>query len=391
MSDRFSGLQSIADPAADITDMYAFPSPDRPGHLVLVLNVFPAAAEAALFSDAINYRFRVRPVARGVVGTAPAFVVGEDEYAFTFTFTAPVPGSGSVISAQAGLCTAPGGRQVSFRLGDDKTAQARGLRVFAGTRLGPSHIDSVDMEATWATGKLAFRPEAANSLDGMNVLSIVLDIDAAAVFGPGGGPLLAVVGETVTSGWPAVRLQRMGRPEIKNVIMSPKKLDQVNGDLEIQDRYNAEDPFSLSPDYLGACRSRLKTNLAFLDRLDGKTDWPLDHLGTHPLTELLLADFLVLDMSKPFSEDSWFEIEAAMLAGRPHTSCGGRPLNDDIIDTLYPLLVGGVDGPRISDGVGQAARSAARTFPYLAGPNPNPPDLVARLAALLAPSGSAAR
>jgi hypothetical protein len=389
MSDRFSGLQSIADPAADITDLYAFPSPDRPGHLVLILNVFPAAAEAALFSDAINYRFRVRPVTRAVVGTAPTFAVAEDEYAFTFTFTAPVPGS--VISAQAGLCTAPGGRQVSFRLGDDKTAQVPGLRVFAGTRLGPSRIDSVDLEATGATGKLAFRPAAACSMDGMNVLSIVLEIDAAAVFGPGGGPLLAVVGETVTSGWPAVRLQRMGRPEIKNVIVSPKQFDQASGDVEIRDRYDAEDPFSLSPDYLGACRSRLKTNLAFFDGLNGKTDWPLDHLGTHPLAELLLADFLVLDMSKPFSEDSWFEIETAMLAGRPHTSCGGRSLDDDIIDALYPLLVGGVDGPRISDGVDQATRPAVRTFPYLVGPNPNPPDLIARLAALSAPSEGAAR
>jgi hypothetical protein len=50
------------------------------------------------------------------------------------------------------------------------------------------------------------------------------------------------------------------------------------------------------------------------DGLDGKTDWPPDEHGNHPLTDLLLEDFLVVDIGKPFREDSWFEIEQAMLA-----------------------------------------------------------------------------
>ncbi len=64
-----------------------------------------------------------------------------------------------------------------------------------------------------------------------------------------------------------------------------------------------------------------------------------------------------------------------MLAGRAHATCGGRPLNDDIVDKLFTLMVGGVDGPRISDGVDQATRPATRSFPYLASPNPEPPQL----------------
>ena len=35
------------------------------------------------------------------------------------------------------------------------------------------------------------------------------------------------------------------------------------------------------------------------------------------LTELLLADYLVVDVSRPFAPDSYFEIEQATLAGRP--------------------------------------------------------------------------
>ena len=160
----------------------------------------------------------------------------------------------------------------------------------------------------------------------------------------------------------------MGRPEIKNVILRTTKFDPVNRDLEIRDLYNAEDAFNLSRDYLGAYRARLNANLAFFDRLDGKTDWPLDEQGGHPLTELLLADFLVVDTSKPFADDSFLEIERAVLAGRPHTTCGGRPLNDDIVDTLYTVLVGGLDGPRISDGVDQPTQPPSRSFPYLIAP-----------------------
>ena len=74
-----------------------------------------------------------------------------------------------------------------------------------------------------------------------------------------------------------------------------------------------------------------------------------------------------------------------MLAGRPHTTCGGRPLNDDIVDILYTLLVGGLDGPPIGDGVDQATQPATRSFPYLVPPTRIPPNLQTVLAALSAP------
>jgi hypothetical protein len=217
----------------------------------------------------------------------------------------------------------------------------------------------------------------------------VVEFDVAAVLGPDTGPLLAVVGETLTARHP-VRLERMGRPEIKNFILQDKKFDQVNRDMELRDLYNAEDAFALCPDYVEAYRARLNANLPFFDRLDGGIDWPPNEEGNHPLTELLLADFLVVDTSKPFTEGGFLEIERAVLSGRPHTTCGGRPLNDDIVDSLYTLLVGGVDGPPISDGVDHGTRPAGRTFPYLCRPNPASPDLEGVLAAASVPPKEAA-
>jgi hypothetical protein len=183
--------------------------------------------------------------------------------------------------------------------------------------------------------------------------------------------LFAVVGETVAAGKLPIRLERVGRPEVKNAILAWKDFDPVNRDLELRDLYNLEDAFHLGKDYRGAYRARLNANLAFFDRLDGRTDWPIREPGSHPLTELLLADHLLVDVAKPYAEDSFFEIERAMLAGREHATCGGRSPNDDVMDTLYSLLIKAGRGERISDGVDRATAPAGRVFPYLARPNPS--------------------
>jgi hypothetical protein len=371
MGDHFSSPRVFGDPAADIADVFVFPSPDRPGHVVLVLTVFPSATVTSLFSDAITYRFRIRPVTVAAPGAGPGYDVSEDEYTFDFTFA----GEGVGGLAQAGRCVTPGGEDVVFRAGEQLTAKSPGLRVFAGARLDPFFIALTGVRETRQLGRLSFKPVDANANDGQNILAIVVDADLAAMLGPGDGPLLAVVGETVTSGGHPVRLEHTARAELKNFIMSDKQFDPVNRDIEIRDLYNSEDPFRLAPYYLDAYRARLNANLAFYDGLDGKTDWPLNDRGEHPLTGFLLADFLVVDISKPFAEGSYLEIDRAVLAGRPHVTCGGRPLNDDIVDLLFTLMVGGVDGPRISDGVDQATQPATRAFPYLHSPNPAPPPL----------------
>jgi hypothetical protein len=70
----------------------------------------------------------------------------------------------------------------------------------------------------------------------------------------------------------------------------------------------------------------LNANLTFFDRLDGRIDLPPDGQGVHPLTELLLADFLVVDTSKPYSDESHLAIERAVLAdARTPRAVAGRP------------------------------------------------------------------
>jgi hypothetical protein len=44
---------------------------------------------------------------------------------------------------------------------------------------------------------------------------------------------------------------------------------------------------------------------------------------------------LIIDVSRPFADASFFEIEQSLLDGSAHTTCGGRWLNDNVMDTLY--------------------------------------------------------
>lgn len=367
MSDHGSGPRALTDPAADLTDVFAFPAPGDPRHVVLVMDVFSRAGPSAAFSDAVIYRFRIRRGRVAATGPAAAFAVDDHEVTFDFTFDVP-EGSDAAHSSQRGHCRTPGGDTVSFDVNDEKGASGPGMRVFAGRRSDPFFLDVRMIEKTIATGQIAFKTVGSDTLYATNVLSIVLELEWAKLLD--GGPMFAVVCETLRAGPRPVRFERLGRPEIKNVTLGAKLFDPINRDLEIRDLYNSEDAFALTPDYVGAYRARFNANLAFYDKLDGKIDWPLDEAGNHPLTRLLLADFLVVDASKPLHDMSYFEIEHAMLAGRPHVTAGGRWLNEDLMDSLFTLYINGGNGPRISDGVDGPIAWSSKVFPYLAPPNP---------------------
>src|ERR671920_2427497 len=104
MSDHISGPRALADPIADITDVYAFPSPERPGHLVLVMNTLPFAKPSDALSDGLLYRFRLRPLTPSAPGKPGPFAAGAEEFVFDCVFGPPTGADG----AQEGTCTVPG-------------------------------------------------------------------------------------------------------------------------------------------------------------------------------------------------------------------------------------------------------------------------------------------
>jgi Domain of unknown function (DUF4331) len=372
MSDHISGPRALANPIADITDVYAFPSPERPGHLVIVMNTLPFAQPSDTLSEGLIYRVRLRPLTPSGMSDAAPFIADSREFVFDCVFsppTAPDAGTGVV---QEGFCTTPTGDTVPFRVNDEHNESAHGVRVFAGPRWDPFMMDAPAALKTIATGALAFTDPGSIYLDGKSVLSLVVEVDTELLKG---AELIGVVAETLTRGKFNVRIERVGRPEVKNMMLGPKQHDQVNRDLEIRDIYNSEDAFNLGESYPGAYRARLNANLAYWDGIDGKVDWATNANGDHPLTDLIMADYLVVDVTKPYQETgSFLEIELAAMRGEAHESCGGRALNDDVMDTIFTQLINSGNGPVIRDGVDAATRPATRTFPYLAEPNPDPPS-----------------
>jgi hypothetical protein len=257
---------------------------------------------------------------------------------------------------------------------DEQGAEAPGARVFAGLRMDPFFIGSTAFIETLATGRLASQANGTNAGDGWTIMGIVVELDVATMLVRAPGTLFAVAAETVTAGKFPMRLERFGRVFVKNQLLAELGVDTINHDVDLRELYSQEDPFQLAPSYLGAYRARLNANLTGLDGLDGKIDWPLKSDGTHPLTELYLGDYQVVDVAKPYAEDSYLEIEQALLQGRPHATCGGRSLNDDAADTNLTFFVTAGNGPRISDGVDQATVRASDSFPYLAPPIPTRPS-----------------
>lgn len=371
MSDHFSGPRAIAGPAGDVTDVFVLPSPERPGYLCLSLGVQPLASPDADFSPDILCRFRLRPLTIAGAGPEASFpFAGEDEeISVTLSFDAPRTSGSNGTRVQEGLCTTSDGQSARFVVGDEACGSGDGLRVFAGRRSDAFFLDLMKVQESVETGHVAFTQPGTNNAHGFNVLSVVVEVDCRPWLEQGRGPLFGVVGETVVAGGLPIRIERMGRPEIKNMLMADKQFDKVNRNLEVRDLYNLEDPFHMSRDYRDVYRARLDANLHVWDRLDGTIDWPLGPDGEHPLTSLILDDYLIVDISKPYATDTAFEIERAALEGREHQTCGGRSFNDDAMDPLFTLYVCGLSGRQVSQSVAQATVQASDVFPFLAPPN----------------------
>ncbi len=362
-SDHFDGPAVLGDPTTDITDMYVFPSPEKPERLVLVMNVIPNAGTKRWFSHALDYRFRLRPVAISGTGVEAGFSVGKQEISFRCVFsdlkTSP---SGE---KQAGHCHSPGG-ELHFTVGQgtpEAEFQKTGLKVFAGLRLDPFFMDVAGYVRSMKEGRLNFIGK--NTAQGLNILSIIVEVDRERFLTKPDG-MYGVISEVRSRGGKSVVLDTFGRPEITNVILADPGYDKVNTTIDVRDIFNQRDLFGEPGAYAEPLQARFNANLRRMDTMDGQEDWAMKD-GIHPLTALHMADFTVIDLSKPVGNGSWFEIEKAIVEGREHKTGGGRWLDDDICDIQYTFLMAR-NREEISDGVDQPTKPASQTFPYLRDP-----------------------
>ena len=360
MSDHVDGPRSIGDPAADITDLFAFTSPENPARTVLAMDVFPSAGEDAMFSNIIDYAIAVRHMTVAGVGNNAKFQPADDEIRFSFRFeTLKHDAAGKAI--QRGVCKLPDGRELSLTVNEENgTSTPEGdVRVFAGLRSDPFYL-------AW---DIAILKKFPNLLQHTNVLCIVVECDTRRVLDPAKGSLFGAIAETVPPQkrgllGPAIsRIDWIGRPEQTNMRLNNPAMSEIT---DLRDLWNQQTPFAISKVLQPLFLQRLKDSIATWDMLDGKADWMPEAIAA--TANVLLDDFLLFDVAKPINDKSHLEIEKSTLSGRPYQTGGGRTVDANSIDILLTWLVNN-DREFLLGGATGATKPGMNVFPYFATPN----------------------
>ena len=269
---------------------------------------------------------------------------------------------------------AGGRRRSSFRVNDEQGGSGHGVRVFAGPRWDPFIMDAPAALKTIATGELAFtdpgrdlprrqeRPQPRRR-DRLRALL-------------GGATLVGVVAETLTRGKFNVRIERVGRPEVKNLMLGAEAVRPGQPrprDPRPLQHGGRVPPRGRLPGRLPGAAERQPRLLGRPRRQDRLAD---ERRRRHPLTELVLADYLVVDVTKPYAEQgSFLEIELAARerrAARDLRRPGAQRRRDG--HALHAARSTPATG-RSSATASTSRRGRPRArFPYLAPPNPDPPE-----------------
>ena len=360
MSDHIDGPRSIGDPPADVTDLFAFTSPESPERTVLAMCVFPSAGESAVFSNVIDYAIAVRRVRLARLGSAAKFEPANDEIRFSFRFEVlDRDPSGKV--TQRGTCTLPDGRKLSLTMNDENgSATPEGdVRVFAGLRSDPFYLAVIAADLR----------KVPNLLQHDNVLVMVVELDTRRVLDPPAGSLFGAIAETVPMqppglvSHPVARIDWVGKPEQTNIRLTNPGLKDA---ADIRDLWNQQKPFALSKELQPMFLQRLKDSFVDWDMRDGKADWTPEALAAN--AHVFLDDFLLFDVAKPITDQSHLEIEKSTINDLPYQTGGGRTVDANVIDILLTWLVNR-DREFLQGGATQATKRGMKAFPYFATPN----------------------
>jgi hypothetical protein len=372
-SDHLDTPTVIADPRADIGDLYAWMAPNgRQLNLAM-----PIVGHS--FSDKLQYTFHVD---------------SGKEFGKTTATTAIV-------------CRFPATNTVECRAGDADSARGdasnpRGLqgrkhrfRVFAGLRDDPFFNNVKGTRAAYQTALRAMQNGAAvdaagcpnfdratsqeilnqwrhvdggpatNFLVGWTPASLVISIDLDVV--NRGGKMLAV---WATTSSPDKQIDRAGRPLTGNALLGTIASAEVSNQLKEQ--YNAATP-ATAAQFI----PEIEKGLALYDGFDGQcgnqllADREAAPANRYRALGTLLADDRLWVNSASSVCTQLFAVELGNLAGQTasRNDCGGRSPNYNAVNVYRSLLADGTT-TSIDDGVDRDDHEhSAAEFPFLAAPD----------------------
>jgi hypothetical protein len=345
----------IAEPRADIGDLFAWMSPDE-RRLNLVMTIVGRS-----FSDQLSYVFHVDSGKRFGETTQAVTIecrfsaaqevdckAGDIAKHHFKVFAGPRddPFFNNVRGPRAGYNVA------AAALADGTTLDAAGCPLFSAET-------SQRIKQEWRSTNGG---PGTNFLAGWQSSALVVSIDTDVV--ASGGKLLAVWGATADS---SKQLDRMGRPLTTNALLATLGPDDVATDLK--ERYNLQTPATAE-----AFIPEIEKSLALYDGFDGVcgNQWLAERGAPASGRYLKLARVMADDrlwINSSFGEcREFFAVELAHASGKKSTDCGGRSPVVDAVDVYRAVLVNGTT-TGFEDGVDQDDRQhSVDRFPFLAAP-----------------------
>ena len=154
------------------------PDPTASGHLVLVQNVFPKATATSSFSDKVDYVFELRQFSSLAPPTLDPTVLD-----VKCTFDTGTPQNGTCVTSGNNGTTALSKTVAVGAAG--ACAGTDKICVYAGLRSDPFFFDLQAFKASVNANMSKFTSPGINFFAGLNVLSIVVEVDVTSAFGPG--------------------------------------------------------------------------------------------------------------------------------------------------------------------------------------------------------------
>lgn len=341
----------LMETAAKLTDLYVFPSPSKPGHVVLALNVPLLSPEQAVFSDRVNYIFYLRDLKAERQGQDVRFRPRSwGEKVIMCWFQTPKESS-----KHRGSCSLPRIGEVSSKLGEVVATEK--VSFFHGPRLDPYFADTELIQKALGQQKLV----TVTYKKGLqtNVMSLVLEFKVDEIFGRGVGMVgVAAQSYTTSNNGQQKALDRLGRPGLDLFFGG----DSGKGD-EISALFKAERPFEITEANRMAYNERVFEQLAKIDGIDQASDW--DQGSKSSLTDLVVNDYIIFDPGKSSNGSDFFGIEEEILSGKKSMSFGGRSLLEDSFGRYFNFMV---SRKFSSAGALPAKKNLGMKFPYLQKP-----------------------
>ena len=195
-SDHVDGVKTAIDRGGDITDVYVFPSPQDANKVVFVMNTRSLATSMSRFSNAVDYKFRIRPIADAKTLTPSTDV--RQEQVITCTFDGGLPFLASKQSGECKFDLKSGSETIEFSTRGAPGVRAGGMaqkgdiKVFAGARSDTWFLD-LGKTIKVNKGERVANSSGKNGLEGFNILSIGVEMDKSRL----GTSLIAVTAQTV--------------------------------------------------------------------------------------------------------------------------------------------------------------------------------------------------